>query len=97
MLPHEKRAFRPAGWAVIALLFYGMLLSLGCNDATSAQWAAQGKRHRVTLYSGGVAVRTWTSTGSPINEEKSDGWYFEDQATHKLVEVTGTVVFEVAD
>jgi hypothetical protein len=29
-----------------------------------------------------------------VNEKNSDGWYFEDAKTHKLVEVAGTVVFE---
>lgn len=72
-----------------------LVLLAGCKDATRAQIYAQGKGHIVTLYSGGKAVRTWHSTGSPKNEEHSDGWYFEDRDTKKLVEVTGTVVFEV--
>ena len=70
----------------------------GCKDATRAQWRALGKRHKVTLYSaGGSVIREWTSTGNVSNEEHSDGWYFEDLKTHKLVEITGTIVIEVED
>jgi hypothetical protein len=68
----------------------------GCKDAMRAQWRAIGKRRNVTLYaSNGVVIKHWISTGSLFNETQSDGWYFEDEATHLLVEVTGTIVIEV--
>lgn len=81
----------------VKILILALVILAGCKDATRAQFSAQGKPHKVTLYSGGKEVRVWHSTGSPKNEENSDGWYFEDKATHKLVEVTGTVVFEVEE
>ena len=43
----------------------------------------------------GKIIKQWESTGSVSNSEKSDGWYFEDAATGKLVEVTGTLSIEV--
>lgn len=66
----------------------------GCKDATMAQWKSSGCRHKVTVYSGGVAVRIFHSTGNVSNQANSDGYYFEDVETKKLVEVSGTVVIE---
>jgi hypothetical protein len=66
----------------------------GCTDASRSQIAAYGSSFRVTLYSGGEAVRTWKSTGKVLTEEQSDGWYFTDAVTGKLVLVSGDVVVE---
>lgn len=77
--------------AILTLL---ALCLAGCKDATRAQWGAMGSKHIVTVYSGGAAVKVFHSTGNVSNQEQSDGYYFEDAATHKLVEVAGTVVIE---
>lgn len=67
-----------------------------CKDAKRAQFNALGKPHIITLLGcTGDTLRRWESTGGVSNEEGSDGWYFEDVATGKLVEVTGTLVIEV--
>ena len=74
----------------------GLILLCGCKDATYAQYHALGKRHHVTLYAAsGSIIKEWTSTGNISNEAQSDGWYFEDEKTHLLVEITGTIVIEV--
>ena len=67
----------------------------GCKDATQAQFSGLGKPHIIKQFSGGVIVGEWESTGSISNETKSDGWYFEDAKTRKLVELTGTVQITV--
>ena len=67
-----------------------------CKDSEISQFQALGQPHIITMYGmDGKVVRRWESTGSVSNEEHSDGWYFEDAATHKLVEVTGPIVTEV--
>lgn len=66
----------------------------GCKDADWAQLKSVGSPHRVTLFSGGQKVGQWTSTGNVSNEDHSDGFYFEDADTHKLIEITGTVTIE---
>jgi hypothetical protein len=72
------------------------VLVVGCKDATRAQFNALGKRHRITLYGcDGKVIKEWISTGNVSNQEHSDGWYFEDEATHLLVEVAGPLVIEV--
>jgi hypothetical protein len=39
-------------------------------------------------------VLVYHSTGKVISEENSDGYYFTDKATGKLVEVSGSVIIE---
>jgi hypothetical protein len=71
------------------------LVLCSCKDATVAQWRSMGSRHKITMYGcDGKVIGSWTSTGNVSNEKNSDGWYFEDEQTHKLVEVTGALVIE---
>jgi hypothetical protein len=78
-----------------AVLLVGAVTMTGCKDATRAQFNALGSKHRITLYGAtGIPIKTWESTGNVSDQENSDGWYFEDAATGKLVEVTGTLVIE---
>lgn len=73
------------------------MLAIGCTDAEKAKFYGLGNRFKITLYSGGKPVREWESTGKVSSEEKSDGYYFMDQATGKVVEVCGDVVIERID
>lgn len=66
----------------------------GCTDASRSQLGSYGSKFKVTLYSGGEPVRTWTSTGKVLTEQESDGWYFTDADTGKLVRLSGDVVVE---
>ena len=80
---------------LVALVVTVVALS-SCKDATTAQYKALGCKHIVTLYgASGTPIKQWTSTGSVSNEGHSDGWYFEDEVTGKLVEVAGTLTIEV--
>lgn len=81
-------------WLVSLVSIMLFTAVVGCKDATRAQWNSLGTRHRITVYSGGKAVATFISTGNVSNQDRSDGYYFEDEATHKLVEVSGTIVIE---
>jgi len=81
---------------LIIFAFFALLTFSGCKDATWSQVKALGNEHIITLYGcDGKIIKQWTSTGSVSNEANSDGWYFEDKATGKLIEVTGTLVIEV--
>ena len=79
---------------VIAAILASIALA-ACSDATNAKWAAQGKPHIIAQYSGGKEIGHWESTGKVVNEEQSDGYYFEDAATRQLVTVSGTVAITV--
>jgi hypothetical protein len=76
----------------VIVMVLGMLaMFVGCTDAEKSRIMAYGNQFEVTLYSGGTAVAKWTSSGKVLNEEKSDGYYFNDLKTGKLVRVSGTL------
>jgi hypothetical protein len=56
---------------------------------------AWGRPHRVKQFNGGKLVGEWVTTGKIENEGQSDGYYFTDQATGKLVMVSGAVQITV--
>jgi hypothetical protein len=81
----------------ICLAIFGIfyLLTLpGCKDADIAQWTSVGSAAQITCYSGGQVIYSGTSTGKVSTEHQSDGWYFEDAATHRLVRISGTCVIK---
>lgn len=55
---------------------------------------AYSHNYKVTLYSGGVAVRAFNTVGKVQTESDTDGYYFTEQSTGKLVEISGDVVIE---
>lgn len=77
---------------MLKYLIIGLLLLTGCTDAYTAQWQSIASEHKIELYSGGELVKEWTSTGKVLSEENSDGYYFKDKLTGKLVRVTGDLV-----
>ncbi len=81
------------------IIGFGLLVAAtvgvaGCTSAERSQLAALGSDHKVTVYSGGSAVREFHSSGKVLTESESDGWYFTDKVTGRLVRVSGTVVIE---
>jgi len=76
------------------IVLIALLGLMGCSKAQRTLILSAGSKHRITLYSGSSAVRSWVSSGTIENEEKSDGYYFQDDTTGKLVRVSGSVVIE---
>jgi len=70
------------------------VITLGCMYATVKNYTSIGSSAVVKLYSGGVLVEQWKSTGKVLSENSSDGWRFVCEETDKLIRVTGTVVVE---
>ena len=77
-----------------ALIVLALALGVGCSNAEKAKIGSWGEKHRITLYSGGQKIGEWTCTGRVENEESSDGFFFLDDKTGKLVRVGGTIVIE---
>jgi len=75
---------------VIAVLVVGILMA-GCSGDV-ASLGAIGNEHKIEMYSGGVKVREWTSTGKVQSEVDSDGYYFRDKETRMYTTVSGDVV-----
>ena len=77
---------------MIILLLFTMN---NCKDATIQQFRSLGCKHKIIQYGcDGKIINQWISTGNVSNEENSDGWYFKDSKTGKLVEITGILVIE---
>lgn len=68
------------------------LFICSCTDASRARLTGYGDEYKVEMYSGGQMVRSWTSSGKVHSEEGSDGYFFNDKASGKLIEVAGDVV-----
>ena len=82
------------GFIFLVVLALAAVLG-GCTDAGRQQIESLGSSHVVTLYAAdGHIIRQWTATGNVANESGSDGWYFRDAATGKLVEIAGTIIVE---
>jgi len=77
--------------SIIAAL--SLVISVGCTDATMSKMGGYGDTFTVKVL-GPDTVLVYHSTGKVIREEHSDGYYFTDKATGKLVEVSGTVIIE---
>lgn len=74
-------------------LWVGLLFgATACTDGAAARLAAIGDAGDVTCYSGGTVIYKGRSTGKIAAEEQSDGWYFKDAATGKLVRLSGDCV-----
>lgn len=77
------------GFAMVVISFIGLH---GCTDADVAQWTTLGSSGHIKCYSGGEVIYEGNSTGKIKTEKGSDGWFFEDAKTRKLVRVSGACV-----
>ena len=85
-------------------LMYGMGVTLltatlltGCTDSQIASMGALGSSHTVQVYSGGVCIATYTSTGKVTSGEHGTRFAFRDKNTGCYTRVTGTVVVTTND
>lgn len=76
------------------VLFVAIFLSFtSCTDAKKAKFGGYGDEFKVEMINcDGTVAREWISSGKVQSEENSDGYYFMDKATGKLIEVTGRMV-----
>lgn len=81
----------------LKLLVVLLVLLVSCTDAGKEKLFNYGNSFKVEMYSGGVLIRSWISTGRVKSETQSDGYYFKDSATGKLVEVSGDLVITNVD
>lgn len=69
------------------------VLLAGCTSAERAQIGAVGGSQHVVLYAcDGHMISEWDSDGVVHTETGTDGWYFKDRISGKLVRVSGSVV-----
>lgn len=75
------------------LILISILLS-GCTDATWSKVTSLGKHHEIHCYSGGKLIYEGASTGVVHNEENSDGFYFQEVSSGKIIRVNADCVVE---
>lgn len=80
---------------IVFIVFVSLMGLNSCTDATISGFKAYGDPHKITLYSGGIAVREWVSTGKVETENSSDGYTFKDAETGVYIRVSGNTVVEV--
>ena len=80
--------------STMAALFIAIVMgSTSCTDAEKAKWGGLGDEFKVEMINcDGTVARTWISSGKVLSESSSDGYYFMDKQTGKLIEVTGRLV-----
>ena len=70
-----------------------MATMVSCTDAEKSKLGGYGDTFTVKVL-GPDTIITYHSTGKVISEEHSDGYYFTNAATGKLVEVSGNIIIE---
>ena len=76
----------------LALVIVVGLIISGCTSGQRADFGALGNEHMVEMYSGGIKVCEWTSTGYVESSPNSDGYFFRDKETKMNIKVSGDVV-----
>lgn len=77
----------------VAVAVVALSMMTSCTDATMSKVGGYGDTFTVKVL-GPDTVITYHSTGKVISEEHSDGYYFTNAATGKLVEVSGNIIIE---
>lgn len=75
-----------------AVALFVMMGLVGCTDATMAKFDSLGNKSHIACYSGGVPIYEGVSSGKVSNEQNSDGYFFQDKETGRLMEVGGDCV-----
>ena len=71
----------------LTLFFYA------CTDAKKAKIGGFGSKFQIEMLNcDGSVARTWISSGKVSSEQNSDGYYFMEEGTDKLIEVTGRLI-----
>lgn len=71
-----------------------MIFVAGCTEASREKMFSLGGSRHIICYSGGVKIYEGHSSGKISSEETSDGYYFKDKETGKLIEVSGDCVMQ---
>ena len=80
-----------------ACLGFAALTMTGCTSASRARIGSWGTKHHIKQFSGGELINEWHSTGVVEVETESDGYHFEDAATHTIVRVSGDIQITIED
>jgi len=74
---------------ILGIIFLGLS---SCTNAEQSKLTGYGKDYKIEMYSGGKLVKTYYSSGKVLSEKNSDGYFFEQKMTNKIIEITGDIV-----
>ena len=75
------------------IIFLCLLCFYSCTDAQKAKVGGFGSEFQIEMINcDGSVARTWISSGKVSSEQDSDGYYFMEKETGKLIEVTGRLI-----
>lgn len=82
----------------VVLLIITSILLTACNSSRAkiGNTLSDASAH-ITCYSGGKIIYDGNSEGKPFSEKGSDGYFFRDSSTRKLMEVSGQCVINYGD
>ena len=82
----------------ILLITSFIFLFYSCTDAKKAKFGGFGSKFQIEMLNcDGSVARTWISSGKVSSEQNSDGYYFMEEGTNKLIEVTGRLIITKID
>lgn len=77
-------------FVLAAIVALGMT---SCTDATRAKMGGFGDELKIEMVNcDGSVSKSWISSGKVLSEANSDGYYFEEKSTGKLIEVPGRLI-----
>ena len=78
---------------ILFTIMIGLIALGSCTDAYRSKMGGYGDEFKVEILNcDGTVAREWISSGKVLSEEHSDGYYFKDKETGKLIEVTGRLI-----
>ena len=76
---------------LLGLLMLFTLLS--CTDARRSKIGGYGDKFKIELVNcDGTVTHSWISSGKVLSEETSDGYFFNEDKTNTLIELTGNLI-----
>ncbi|MCP3684034.1 MAG: hypothetical protein GY861_15235 [bacterium] len=82
--------------AIFATILLAAAL-IGCTDAKRSKLFNLGDSAKITCFSGGIVIYKGESTGKISSEANSDGYYFREKGSNRLMEVSGNCVIVYED
>jgi hypothetical protein len=69
-----------------------LLTVIGCSDGSISKLTSYGESRSIKCYSAEKLIYSGTSTGKIQSEKSSDGYYFREKESGRLMEVSGNCV-----
>lgn len=69
-----------------------VLMVASCTDGQRGKLMSYGSSRSIECYSGSKMIYKGKSTGKIQSEQNSDGYYFTEEGTNKLMEVSGNCI-----